>query len=290
MSDKQYALLNGDCCELISKVKTHSVHMSIFSPPFSNLYVYSDDYRDMGNSRNYVEFIRHFTFLIDELIRVMMPGRIICVHCMDMPIQKGKEGYLGVRDFPGMLVKAFERRGFIYDGRTTIWKNPVTEMQRTKAIGLLNKQKDKDASISRFGLADYILKFKAPGENLIPITHNSTNNESDNYLPISEWQKYASPVWMDIDYGNTLNKEGRENSDEAHIAPLQLDTIRRCIHLWSNPGEIIFTPFLGIGSEVYTALQMKRKGIGIELKPSYFEIAKRNCANALSERAQLSFS
>lgn len=285
---KSCRLLLGDCVELIQKIATASIHFSIFSPPFAELYVYSDDHRDMGNARNYREFLQHFRFLIPELSRVLMPGRIICVHCMDLPIQKGKEGYLGVRDFPGMLVREFERHGFIYDGRTTIWKNPVTEMQRTKAIGLLNKQKDKDASISRFGLADYILKFKNAGENLTPIVHNSIDNTHPNYLPISEWQKYASPVWMDIDYGNTLNKEGRENGDEKHIAPLQLDTIKRCIHLWSNPDEIIFTPFLGIGSEVYQALKMNRRGIGIELKKSYFDIAKINCSNIIAERNQLS--
>lgn len=284
-----HTLINGDCVEKIKDVASESIHFSIFSPPFAELYVYSDDYRDMGNAKNYKEFFEHFDYLTPELHRIMVPGRLIAVHCQFLPIQKGKEGYLGFRNFPAMLQESFERHGFTLHGPPiTIWKDPVVEMQRTKAIGLLNKQKDKDASLSRTGNPDYLYVFRKLGDNPIPIEHSSTDANHPNYIPISLWQKYASPVWYDINYSNTLNKEGKENDDEKHIAPLQLDTIARAIHLWSNPGETVFTPFLGIGSEVFQALKMGRDGYGIELKKSYFKIAQRNCANAIQEKAQLS--
>jgi len=283
-----YQLINGDCVTEIANVQSESVHFSIFSPPFAELYVYSDDYRDMGNCKNYNEFFNHFGYLTPELFRILLPGRLVAVHCMDLPIQKGKEGYIGLRDFSGMLIDNFQKNGFIYHSRITIWKDPVTEMTRTKAIGLLNKQKDKDATLSRVGIPDYLLIFRKQGENPIPVQHTSTDQRDLNYIPIPLWQKYASPVWMDIDYGNTLNKEGRESEDEKHIAPLQLETIMRAIHLWTNPGETVFTPFLGIGSEVFQALKMGRNGIGIELKKSYFDIAQKNCKNAVAENAQLS--
>lgn len=284
-----YQLLHGDCVEKIKEVENESIHFSIFSPPFCELYCYSDDYRDMGNCKNYGEFFDHFSFLTPELFRIIMPGRLVAVHCMDLPIQKGKEGYIGLRDFSGMLIDNFQKNGFIYHSRVTIWKDPVTEMTRTKAIGLLNKQKDKDATLSRVGIPDYLLIFRKEGENPVPVKHTSTDQRDPNYIPIPLWQKYASPVWMDIDYGKTLNKEGRESEDEKHIAPLQLETIERAIHLWTNPGETIFTPFLGIGSEVFQALKMGRNGIGIELKESYFKIAEKNCRNATIAKAQLSF-
>src|SRR6185503_10848197 len=229
-------LINGDSCEEIKNIESESIHFSIFSPPFAELYVYSDDYRDMGNCKNYEEFFEHFSFLVPELNRILVPGRLVAVHCMDLPIQKGKEGYIGLRDFSGMLIDSFQQNGFIYHSRVTIWKDPVTEMQRTKAIGLLNKQKDKDATISRVGIPDYLLIFRKVGNNPIPVKHSSTDQSDPTYIPISLWQKYASPVWMDIDYGDTLNKEGRESDDEKHIAPLQLQTIERAIHLWTNPG------------------------------------------------------
>lgn len=284
-----HKLIHGDCVEQIKTIESESIHFSIFSPPFAELYVYSDDYRDMGNCKNYGEFFEHFSYLTPELNRILLPGRLIAVHCMDLPIQKGKEGYIGLRDFSGMLIDNFQKNGFIYHSRITIWKDPVTEMQRTKAIGLLNKQKDKDATLSRVGIPDYLLIFRKTGENPIPVEHSSTDMKDPNYIPISLWQKYASPVWMDIDYGKTLNKEGRESEDEKHIAPLQLETIERAIHLWTNPGETVFTPFLGIGSEVFQALKMGRNGIGIELKESYFKIAEKNCRNATVAKSQLSF-
>jgi DNA modification methylase len=285
-----YNLINGDCVEEIKKLDSESMHFSIFSPPFAELYVYSDDFRDMGNAKNYNEFFEHFNYLTPELCRVMIPGRLVAVHCMFLPIMKGKEGYLGFRNFPAGLQKSFEDNGFVLAGPPiTIWKDPVTEMQRTKAIGLLNKQKDKDATISRTGNPDFLYIFRKRGENPIPVTHSSDNAKDPNYLPISLWQKYASPVWYDINYSKTLNKEGKENEDEKHIAPLQLETIERAIHLWTNPGETVFTPFLGIGSEVFQAVKMGRKGVGIELKKSYFEIAQRNCRNAIQAKSQLSF-
>lgn len=281
----QYEIFNGDCCELISKIESNSVGLTIFSPPFAELYVYSDDFRDMGNCKNYDEFFEHFKFLIPELRRVTMEGRIVAVHCMDLPIQKGKEGYIGLRDFSGMLIKDFENEGFIYHSRVTIWKDPVTEMQRTKALGLLHKQIKKDAVMSRVGIPDYILVFRNEGENKVPVKHQDKDPAQSDYLPVDLWQKYASPVWHDIDYSNTLNKKGaKEADDEKHIAPLQLETIKRCVHLWSNEGDTIFTPFAGIGSELYQALKMNRNAKGIELKKSYYELADRNCRNAIAER------
>jgi|SRR3989304_2222057 len=286
-----YKLINGDCIEKIKDIESESIHFSIFSPPFAELYVYSDDFRDMGNCTNYDDFFTHFGFLTPELHRIMIPGRLIAVHCMFLPIMKGKDGYLGFRNFPAGLQKSFEDNGFVLHGPPiTIWKDPVTEMQRTKAIGLLNKQKDKDAVISRTGNPDFLYVFEKRGQNPIPVTHSSTDPNHPNYLPISLWQKYASPVWYDINYSNTLNKEGKDNEDEKHIAPLQLDTIERSIHLWSNPGETVFTPFLGIGSEVFQAIKMGRSGVGIELKESYFNIAQKNCKNASIAKSQLSFA
>lgn len=285
----KYQLYNGDCVEEIAKVASDSVHFSVFSPPFAELYVYSNDHRDMGNCKGYKEFFEHFSYLTPELYRILIPGRLVAVHCMNLPIQKGKEGFLGLRNFSGMLVDHFIANGFIFHCEIVIWKDPVVEMQRTKSIGLLNKQKDKDATLSRVGIPDKLLVFRKEGDNPIPVKHSSTDSQDPNYIPISLWQKYASPVWYDINYSKTLNKEGREDEDEKHIAPLQLETIERAIHLWTNPGETVFTPFLGIGSEIYQALKMGRSGIGVELKESYFKIAERNCRNAVESKLQLSF-
>lgn len=261
----------GDCVQLIQEVPDESVGFSIFSPPFAELYTYSDKLEDMGNSKDYNEFFKAFKFLVGELYRVLWPGRNIAVHCMDLPIQKGKEGFIGLRDFSGMILQAFEEVGFVYHSRVTIWKNPVTEMQRTKALGLLHKQVKKDAAMSRVGIPDYLMVFRKEGEHEHPV-HCDIN--------VDTWQKWASPVWMDIDYGNTLNAAaGRDSDDEKHICPLQLDTIERAIRLWTNEGDTVLTPFLGIGSEVYTAIKCKRYGIGFELKESYFKEAIKNCRN-----------
>lgn len=262
------AIYQGDCCELIQNIPDESVGFSVFSPPFAELYTYSDELADMGNSKDYKEFFMAFDFLVKHLYRVLWPGRNIAVHCMDLPIQKGKEGYIGLRDFSGMILRSFEDAGFIYHSRVTIWKNPVTEMQRTKALGLLHKQVKKDAAMSRVGIPDYLMVFRKEGEHNHPVTCDIT---------VDTWQKWASPVWMDIDYGNTLNKmDARGEKDEKHICPLQLDTIDRAIQLWSNKGDVVLTPFMGIGSEVYQAILDERKGIGFELKESYFNEAVKN--------------
>lgn len=285
----EFKFINGDCIEKIKDIPDESMHFSIFSPPFAELYVYSNDHRDIGNCRTYDEFFTHFDFLVPELNRIILPGRLVVMHCQFLPIMKGKEGYLGFRNFPAGLQNSMEKHGFVLHGPPiTIWKDPVVEMQRTKAIGLLNKQKDKDATLSRTGNPDFLYVFRKLGDNPIPVTHDSIDTTSPNYLPISIWQKYASPVWYDINYSNTLNKEGKENEDEKHIAPLQLETIERAIHLWTNPGEWVFTPFGGIGSEPYQALKMNRNGYGIELKKSYWEIGIKNCKNALVAKSQLS--
>ena len=258
----------GDCVKLIQDIPDESIGFSIFSPPFAELYTYSDKLEDMGNSKDYKEFFIAFKYLVKELYRVMWSGRNIAVHCMDLPIQKGKEGYIGLRDFSGMILEAFTEAGFIYHSRVTIWKNPVTEMQRTKALGLLHKQVKKDASMCRVGIPDYLMVFRKDGEHEHPVQCD---------ISVDIWQKYASPVWMDINYSNTLNCQvGREQSDERHICALQLDTINRAIHLWSNPGDSVLTPFMGIGSEVYEAIKIGRKGIGFELKDSYFAEAVKN--------------
>ena len=274
---QNYHLLNGDCVQESKKIKTNSIDLCVFSPPFAELYVYSDKPEDMGNVSNYNEFEKHFKFLIPEIKRTLKDGRICAVHCMDLPIQKGKEGYIGLRDFSGMLIDWFTKEGFIYHAKTTIWKNPVTEMQRTKALGLLHKTIKKDSVMSRVGIPDYILFFRNEGENETPIQHQDNDQSLPNYLPVDLWQKYASPVWMDIDYSRTLQyRSGRDGNDEKHICPLQIDTIERIIHLYSNEGETIFSPFGGIGSEGYTALKMNRKSVSIELKESYFKLNAEN--------------
>lgn len=269
----------GDCVQLIEELPDESVGFSIFSPPFAELYTYSDKLEDMGNSKDYKEFFFAFNYLVKELYRVMWSGRNVAVHCMDLPIQKGKEGYIGLRDFSGMILKAFQDAGFIYHSRVTIWKNPVTEMQRTKALGLLHKQVKKDASMSRVGIPDYLMIFRKDGEHQHPITCD---------ISVDTWQKYASPVWMDIDYSNTLNASGSsENNDEKHICPLQLDTIERAIHLWSNKGDIVLTPFMGIGSEVYEAVKLDRFGVGFELKESYYNAALNNIKQIESSKQEI---
>jgi DNA modification methylase len=277
---ENYHLMRGDCVEMSKEIKDNAADLVVFSPPFSELYTYSSHVEDMGNSTDYEQFEEHFKFLIPELKRILKPGRICAVHCMDLPIQKWKEGYIGLRDFSGMLIKWFQDCGFIYHSRCTIWKDPVVEMQRTKALGLLHKQVKKDSSMSRVGIPDYILFFRNDGENLIPITNE--------HIPVDLWQKIASPVWYDIDYYRTLNyREGRQSEDEKHICPLQLDTIERIILLYSNKGETVFSPFGGIGSEGYQAIKMGRKSISIELKESYFSLNVRNHNAASEEKSQL---
>ncbi len=280
-NNEWYSIQRGDCVQLIQNVKDESIGLSVFSPPFAELYTYSNHIEDMGNSKDYNEFLVQFGFLIKELYRVMMSGRNVAVHCMDLPVQKGKHGYIGLRDFSGLLLKAFEDAGFVYASRVTIWKDPVIEMQRTKALGLLHKQVKKDSTMSRVGIPDYVMIFRKDGERSNPVTNTD--------ISVDLWQKYASPVWMDINYGNTLQgyRNGREENDEKHICPLQLDTIERLIHLYSNKGDTVLTPFMGIGSEVYQAVKMGRKGIGFELKESYFDLAKSNLKAVVKEKNQV---
>jgi len=281
-NNEWYTIKRGDCVQLIENVKDESIGLSVFSPPFAELYTYSNHIEDMGNSKDYNEFLNQFSYLIKQLYRVMMSGRNVAVHCMDLPVQKGKHGYIGLRDFSGLLLKAFEDAGFVYASRVTIWKDPVIEMQRTKALGLLHKQVKKDSTMSRVGIPDYVMIFRKDGERANPVTNTN--------LSVDLWQKYASPVWMDINYSNTLQgfRNGREENDEKHICPLQLDTIERLIHLYTNEGDTVLTPFMGIGSEVYQAVKMKRKGIGFELKESYFDLAKANLKAVVSQKNQIS--
>ena len=281
-NNEWFSIQRGDCVQLIQNVKDESVGLSVFSPPFAELYTYSNHLEDMGNSKDYNEFLTQFSFLIKELYRVMISGRNVAVHCMDLPVQKGKHGYIGLRDFSGLLLRAFEDAGFVYASRVTIWKDPVIEMQRTKALGLLHKQVKKDSTMSRVGIPDYVMIFRKDGERNNPVTNTE--------LSVDLWQKYASPVWMDINYSNTLQgfRNGREENDEKHICPLQLDTIERLIHLYSNKGDTVLTPFMGIGSEVYQAVKMERKGIGFELKESYFDLAKANLKAVVSQKNQVS--
>ena len=272
ISDR-YALYNGDSAEILKGIPTNSIHYSIFSPPFASLYTYSNSERDLGNCRTTTEFYTQFKYIVDELYRVMMLGRLISFHCMDLPLSKERDGIIGIRDFRGELIKLFEESGFVLHSQVCIWKDPVTAMQRTKAIGLLHKQLKKDSCMSRQGIPDYLVTMRKPGENTEPVNHT---NDS---FPVEIWQRYASPVWMDINPSDTLQAtSARDEKDERHICPLQLTVIRRALNLWTNPGDTVLTPFLGIGSEAYVALEMGRRAIGIELKPSYYQQAVRNCA------------
>lgn len=280
VKNEWYNIKRGDCVQLIKELDNESIGFSIFSPPFAELYTYSSHIEDMGNSKDYNEFLTQFGFLVKELHRVLMSGRNVAVHCMDLPIQKGKEGFIGLRDFSGLIRQSFEDAGFIYHSRVTIWKDPVVEMQRTKALGLLHKQVKKDSTMSRVGIPDYLMIFRKDGERGNPVKCD---------INVDTWQKYASPVWMDINYGNTLQgfRNGRDDNDEKHICPLQLDTIERAIHLYTNKGDTVFTPFMGIGSEIYQAVKMGRKGVGFELKESYYDLAKKNLASVIEQKKQL---
>lgn len=270
-----YALYNGDSCEVIKGLPDNSIHYTIFSPPFASLYTYSNSDRDMGNSKDDDQFYEHFRFLAEELYRVTMPGRLLSFHCMDLPKMKERDGVIGLKDFPALVRKIFEDVGFIYHSRVTVWKNPVTEMQRTKAIGLLHKQVKKDSAMVRMGLPDYILTMRKDGDNPEKVEH------TDDEFPVDVWQRYASPVWMDINQSDTLQRESaREQEDERHICPLQLPVIQRCIELWTNSNDIVLDPFGGIGSTAYVARTIGRRAISCELKESYYRQMVANVANA----------
>lgn len=282
--DENMALYNGDSAEVLKGIPDDSIHFMIYSPPFASLYVYSNSERDLGNCKTLSEFYTQFEYIVKELYRCLMPGRLMAVHCMNLPTTKGRDGFIGVQDFRGDLINLFQSVGFHYHSEICIWKDPVVQMQRTKALGLLHKQIKKDSAMSRQGLPEYLVVMRKPGDNPEPIAHT---NES---FPVSEWQKYASPVWMDINPSDTLqHKSCRDEKDEKHICPLQLSVIRRAIDLWSNPGETVLTPFMGIGSEAYVALERERRAIGIELKPTWFAQAVKNCKSVLNTSTQIGF-
>lgn len=272
----------GDAVDVVGHLPDESVGYAVFSPPFASLYTYSALPNDMGNCRTHAEFYEHFQFLTGELFRVLKPGRNLSFHCMNLPRSKERDGIIGIWDFRGELIRIFERAGFVYHSEVCIWKDPVTAMQRTKAIGLLHKQLKKDSCLSRQGIADYLITMRKPGENSERVTHTNTS------FPVSRWQQWASPVWMDIDPSDTLQRESaREYEDERHICPLQLEVIRRALVLWSNIGDVVLSPFAGIGSEGYVALQQSRSFIGVELKESYYEQAVRNLQAAKKLAANL---
>ena len=278
---KDYTLIMGDCVEVLSGLPSKSIDYSIFSPPFSSLYTYSNSPRDMGNCRTDAEFFEHFGYLVAELRRVMKPGHNVSFHCMLMPTSKERDGYIGLRDFRGDLIRAFQSHGFIYASEVCIWKDPVTAMQRTKALGLLHKTVRENACMSRQGIPDYLVTMRAPGDMVDRVRHGAD-------YPVQKWQKIASPIWMDIDPSDTLQyQSAREHDDERHICPLQLEVIRRGVELWTNPGDVVLSPFAGIGSEGHVALQMGRRFIGVELKNSYYQQAARNLHAALRTTADL---
>lgn len=297
----KYAIYNGDCISVMRDIPDESVHFSIFSPPFADLYCYSDSPMDLGNCKDYDEFFVHFGYVVEQLARVIKPGRNCAVHCMDIPAMKERDGFIGIKDFSGDIIRLFQKHGFIYHSRHTIWKDPLIEATRTKALGLMHKQLQKDSIMSRAGLPDYLIAFRNAGTNQTPIAHPDGLEiyAGSDAMPRSDgikrshniWRAYASPVWMDIRQTNTLNaKAAREADDEKHLCPLQLDVIERACVLWSNPGEIVFTPFMGVGSEVYGAVINGRKGIGVELKTAYYNQAVKNLAEVENHADQELFA
>lgn len=278
-----YTVHLGDCVKWARRMEDNSIDYSVFSPPFADLFVYSNSDHDMGNCKDDAEFVAQLRYLIAELFRVIKPGRNVSFHCMNLPTTKMRQGFIGLRDFRGDLIRAFQDAGFIYHSEVCIWKDPVIAMQRTKALGLLHKTIRENSTMSRMGLPDYVVTMRKPGDCEERVTHDGVND-----LPVALWQKYASPIWDDINQSRTLNKlPARDENDEKHMCPLQLDVIERCIHLWTNKGDLVFSPFTGIGSEGYTAVKMGRRFVGTELKPQYFELAHQNIADALQEQAGL---
>jgi hypothetical protein len=277
------ALYNGDSCEVLVGLPSESVHYMIYSPPFNSLYTYSNSERDLGNCRTDGEFMEHYGYITRELFRLLKPGRCLSFHVMNLPHSKERDGFIGIRDFRGDLIRLHQKDGFIFHSEVCIWKDPVTAMQRTKAIGLLYKQLRKDSCISRQGIPDYLVTMRKPGENpeRVTKTHES--------FPVGKWQNYASPVWMDINPSDTLQRESaREDNDERHICPLQLQVIERGIELWTNPNDVVLSPFAGIGSEGYVAVKNGRRFVGVELKESYYKQACINVANAENDGGQVS--
>lgn len=281
---ERFALYHGDAVEVLRGIPDRSIHYTIFSPPFSSLYVYSNSPRDMGNVRNDGEFFEHFGYLVAELLRVTQPGRLLSFHCMLLPSSKARDGQIGLRDFRGDLIRAFTNKGWIHHSEVVIWKDPVTAMQRTKALGLLHKTVRENASMSRQGIPDYLITMRAPGDPVERVRHDPKD------YPVTLWQQIASPIWTDIDPGDTLQHESaREHEDERHICPLQLEVIRRAVNLWTNPGDVVLSPFAGIGSEGYVALELGRKFVGAELKDSYYAQARANLERACSSAQRTMF-
>lgn len=270
-SGRNWTMVNGDSCEWLPSLPEKSVDAAVFSPPFASLFAYSDSPHDLSNNDTYEGFGEHYGFIARGLAHVMKPGRIVAVHCMVLPTSKARDGFIGLRDLPGDLVRWHQAAGFIFHSKVTIWKDPVVAMQRTKALGLLWKQLKKDSTMSRMGLPDEVLFFRAPGENESPVSHTAEE------FPVAQWQRYASPVWDDIDQSDVLpTRAAKEEDDQKHLCPLQLDVIRRCLRLYSNPGDLVLTPFGGVGSEPVVAIQEGRRAIGCELKASYFRQAVAN--------------
>ena len=268
---ERFAIYHGDSCEVMKGIPTDALHYSIFSPPFASLYTYSASDRDLGNCEDHEQFFNHLQFIAAELFRATMPGRLLSFHCMDLPTSKERDGFIGIRDFRGRLISLFESHGWILHSQVTIWKDPVTAMQRTKALGLLYKQLKKDSCMSRQGIPDYLVTMRKPGDNPERVTHTPED------FAVGLWQNYASPVWMDINPSDTLqHRSAREDEDERHICPLQLEVIDRALKLWTNENDVVFSPFAGIGSEGYCALRYGRRFMGVELKKSYYEQAVRN--------------
>lgn len=281
-SGDKWAIYRGDCIEVVKGIPDSSVDFSIFSPPFASLYTYSASDRDMGNCSDQEEFAEHFKFLIPELLRVTKPGRLLSFHCTNLQTLKERDGYIGIRDLRGDLIRAFQSAGWIYHSEVVIWKDPVTAMQRTKALGLLHKTIRKDSAMSRQGIPDYLVTMRKPGVNPDPVSHTAEQ------FPVSLWQRYASPVWFDINPSRTLqHRSAREHQDERHICPLQLQVIERALQLWTNPNDVVLSPFAGIGSEGYVAVQNGRRFVGIELKESYYGQMRSNLAAAGVEQSPL---
>ena len=276
---EKFAAYHGDSAEVLKGIPEDSIDLSVYSPPFADLFVYSNSERDLGNSRNWPEFFSHYAYIVRELLRVTKPGRMTCVHTADIPAMKGKDGYMGLRDFPGAVIQAYEAEGWVFWGWAVVGKNPQAQAIRTKSHALLFKTLAKDSTGSRPAVLDRILFFKKPGENAVPVTPVE-NGEIDN----ETWIDWAGGIWTGIRETETLQySTARDTNDEKHICPLQLDTIERCIKMYSNKGETVLTPFMGIGSEAYMALKLGRRAVGIELKDTYYQVAVRNLYNVESE-------
>lgn len=273
-----WAAYHGDCVDVVRQLPDASIDFSVYSPPFASLFVYSESECDMGNSADDEEFADHYAFLVEQKFRATKPGRLTAVHCTDLPLKKWRDGHVGIKDFSGLIIRIHEQFGWILHSRRTIWKCPVVEMTRTKHVGLLYKQLQSDSAKSRGGMPDYLMTFVKPGENADPIRHTPES------FPLDQWQEWASPVWMSVNQTNVLNvMSARTENDEKHLCPLQLDVIERALILWSNDGDTVLSPFMGIGSEGYQSLKAGRKFIGVELKEQYWRQA---CDSLLSISAQ----